>query len=93
MVDQLWWQIQQRLGRGEAGSLEFRGDIRFIPDNRREGQFRVANPLHPVIKDYQAGDRVIGRLVADPQGEAMIEVERVLDDLSPEVFDFTVVVT
>ena len=84
-------QIQQRLGRGMVGALEFRGDIRFVPDNRREGQFRVANPLHPVIESYQAGDRVIGRLTADPQGEATVSVERILDDLSPEVFDFTVV--
>lgn len=85
-------RITQRLGRGLVGSLDFsEGQIRFVPDNRREGALPVQQSFKELRKNYEAGDRLIGTVVDDGQGGSLVRIEQRLDESSPEVADFAAV--
>jgi len=82
-------RVQRRFGREIPGSLDFRhGQVRFVPDNRREGELRVRNSLKQLRRAYSAGDRVAAELLQDDDGTPAVQVTRVLSQDSPEVADF-----
>lgn len=82
-------RVLRRGGRQIVGTVLFApGGPRLIPDNRREGQMPVLTTFPRFHETYNAGDRVVGRIEVDAQGQAGVHIERVLADETPEVADF-----
>ncbi len=85
-------RVLRRTGREVVGTMSFgAGGPFLIPDNRREGQLKVLGTFPTFNRDYQAGNRVVGRVEVDPDGRAGAHLLRILGDASAEVTDFTYV--
>ncbi|MFW5750226.1 MAG: ribonuclease R family protein [Planctomycetota bacterium] len=82
-------KVLRRAGRETCGTLIFvHNRPKFIPDNRKEGQLLVVNPVQELRERFRVGDRVIGEVVREGNDFA-IRLDRALDESSPEVADFT----
>ncbi|HAT10217.1 MAG TPA: hypothetical protein DCS97_06425 [Planctomycetes bacterium] len=82
-------RVLRRGGRAVVGTVFFApGGPRLIPDNRREGQMPVLTTYPKFHDEYSAGDRVVGSIEVDPQGQAGVHIERILPEETPEVADF-----
>jgi len=82
-------RVLRRGGRAVVGTVLFaQGGPRLIPDNRREGQMPVLTTYPKFHNEYNAGDRVVGRLEVDATGQAGVHIERILTEETPEVADF-----
>ncbi len=82
-------RVLRRGGRSVVGTVMFApGGPRLIPDNRREGQMPVLTTYPKFHQEYNAGDRVVGTMEVDAQGQAGVHIERILSDETPEVADF-----
>ncbi len=82
-------RVLRRGGRSVVGTVMFApGGPRLIPDNRREGQMPVLTTYAKFHQEYNAGDRVVGTLEVDAQGQAGVHIERILSEETPEVADF-----
>jgi len=79
-------RVLRRGGRSVVGTVMFApGGPRLIPDNRREGQMPVLTTYPKFHEEYNAGDRVVGTIEVDPQGQAGVHIERILPGEIPKV--------
>ncbi len=82
-------RILRRSGREVAGTILFRpGGPLLIPDNRKDGQLPVLSAFPRFHDEYNAGDRVVGTVAVDAEGQAGVHVTRILGKETPEVTDF-----
>ena len=85
-------RILRRSGREVVGTMYFGpGEPQLICDNRRDGKLAVHRLFPEFDRQYKAGDRVVGTLEIDDQGEASVSITRILGKASPEVADLNYV--
>jgi ribonuclease R len=82
-------RILRRSGREVVGTVNFRpaGPV-LVCDNRREGTLPVRSAFAKFRDTYKAGDRVVGVVEVDEDGEAGVHLTRILGAESPEIADF-----
>ncbi|MFM2090045.1 MAG: ribonuclease [Planctomycetota bacterium] len=82
-------RILRRAGREVVGTVNFRpaGPV-LVCDNRREGTLPVRSAFAKFRDTYKAGDRVVGVVEVDEDGEAGVHLTRILGAESPEIADF-----
>jgi ribonuclease R len=82
-------RILRRTGREVVGLVNFRpGGSVLIPDNRREGELPVLSTYARFPQEYQAGNRAVGTVAVDANGQAGVHLTRILGEETPEVADF-----
>lgn len=82
-------RIVRRSGRRLPGTVTWhRGPLRFIPDNRREGELKVEQSRAELATTYRAGERVVGELVDDGADGHLVRIIKALDSDTPEIADF-----
>ncbi|MEK7414756.1 MAG: VacB/RNase II family 3'-5' exoribonuclease [Planctomycetota bacterium] len=82
-------RILRRGGRNVVGTVLFApGGMRLISDNRREGQIPILATYPKFHAEYRAGERVVGIIEIDSQGQAGVKIDRILPPDTPEVSDF-----
>lgn len=82
-------RVLRRGGQLLLGTLRFaRGNAMLVPDNRREDALPVIAGDTQLLARYNAGDRMIGRVLQDTYGQPGVELLRALGDDAPEQTDF-----
>ena len=82
-------RILRRAGREVVGTIQFKpGGKYLVCDNRREGLLRVIDAFAGFDDQYRVGNRYVGIIEIDSQGEAVVKIDRMLGKETPEIADF-----
>ncbi len=83
-------RILRRSGREVVGTIQWKGPHAWLMcDNRREGQLRVVSAFEGWEESYQAGNRYVGTLEVNTDGESVVTLTRLVPAQSPELTDFS----
>lgn len=82
-------RILRRVGREVVGTIQFKpGGAWLVCDNRREGLLKIQASFPGFDDQYRVGNRYVGVIEADPNGDPGVKIVRVLGKESPEIADF-----